>query len=386
MSTSKRPLKLELSPTIPDEPGRGILRIRHWQGASSNIRALLMHVGAGQQYLQVKDSHATWQTEPAWLEIPQLGQENDEYVLELSHILIDPLLFAPGGSLRITLAEDIQDTLTHSTGLLKVLPGVLTSDAGSTPKDIQPAAHGSILGTVPAGYEIAGSQKGAAVPDPEPENQDTTPPNTESHVDLAEPEPPAPVETGAIPETQPEPVTASEPEPVATTEPEPAAKTEPATNTAQKKSGKGLTIALATVFILILLGGGGAAYWLLSGGKAPDQGPCTVASITKESTVRAGVKACLDAQPDTAKLLGLIKNAKSKDLCDVIQLVYSSRGRSGDKEMALAYAREYDPKFHKGGKCFDVPDSATAAYWYKTVLEQDPDNQEAKDRLKALES
>ncbi|VFS89313.1 Uncharacterised protein [Kluyvera cryocrescens] len=58
--------------------------------------------------------------------------------------------------------------------------------------------------------------------------------------------------------------------------------------------------------------------------------------------------------------------------------------REAIPKIALVYAGEYDPKYHQPSECFKEPDKDTAAYWYETVLQTEPDNQTAKQRLEEL--
>lgn len=382
-------IKAEIHPTVPDEPGYGVLRIRQWEGATRNIKAMLMHVGSGQQHLNIKDRSANWQTEPAWLDIPELSLENNYYVLVLPPRIIDPLLSVTGGSIRITLTTDIEDQNSYAIGAIKIVSGVLTSAASSTdnePKHTeQTGSQGTTLGLTPAQFQeehlSLNTHEAASLP-----------PHT---LDLAQ-EARADSDTVVVDQSSQEPAPAADvSESTSTalhnnekdTSPLAVEENNTSKNTGSGPSqGKGITVALISVFLLMLLGGAGAVYWLLNKGTVPIDGPCTIASIGKESSVRNGVKTCLETQPKLADLQNLIKDAKNAELCDAVQLIYATRGRAGDKDMALAYAQEYDPKTHQGGSCFEQPDRATAAYWYQTVLEQDPNNQEAKERLKELES
>ena len=84
------------------------------------------------------------------------------------------------------------------------------------------------------------------------------------------------------------------------------------------------------------------------------------------------------------KLLAIIEAAKDAKKCGVAQRLYANRAQGGDVKVALAYAREYDPQEHKPSECFKTADADTAAYWYDTVLQNDPGNQKAKQRLEEL--
>ena len=77
--------------------------------------------------------------------------------------------------------------------------------------------------------------------------------------------------------------------------------------------------------------------------------------------------------------------AKANKQCGVAQRLYANRAQAGNIEVAQAYAREYDPKYLQPGACFAAPDNATAVYWYETILAQDPNNAEAKQRFEELQ-
>ncbi|MGL5303206.1 MAG: hypothetical protein ACRC9M_06340 [Aeromonas sp.] len=110
---------------------------------------------------------------------------------------------------------------------------------------------------------------------------------------------------------------------------------------------------------------------------------CSTDNLATKSELEF-VQACIMQKPPTADLLVVIENAKSAKKCGVAQRLYANRAQGGDSKVALAYAREYDPKFHKANDCFKEADKPTAAYWYDTVLQFEPDNAEAKQRYEEL--
>ena len=117
-------------------------------------------------------------------------------------------------------------------------------------------------------------------------------------------------------------------------------------------------------------------------GEATDDG-CSATNLATKSEL-AFVQACIAEQPPTDALLAVIQNAKSAQKCGVAQRLYANRAQGRDSKVALAYAREYDPKFHQSNDCFKEADNATAAYWYDTALQVEPDNAEAKQRYEEL--
>ncbi|MGE6106256.1 hypothetical protein [Aeromonas sobria] len=117
-------------------------------------------------------------------------------------------------------------------------------------------------------------------------------------------------------------------------------------------------------------------------GEATEDG-CSAVNLATKSELEF-VQACIAQQPPTDTLLAVIQSAKSAQKCGVAQRLYANRAQGGDSKVALAYAREYDPKFHQPNDCFKEADNATAAYWYDTVLQVEPNNGEAKQRYEEL--
>jgi hypothetical protein len=162
-----------------------------------------------------------------------------------------------------------------------------------------------------------------------------------------------------------------------------------------KKSNKGL-IGLLIVVLLLLAAGGGFWFYKRTPATAPvataaaaapvgaDAQACTLESMNSLPELTF-VQTCIKASPDSAKLLEIINQAKAGKHCGVAQRLYANRAQAGDALIANAYAREYDPKYLKASECFPVADNATAAYWYETILTQDPNNAEAKQRFEELQ-
>jgi hypothetical protein len=95
------------------------------------------------------------------------------------------------------------------------------------------------------------------------------------------------------------------------------------------------------------------------------------------------IQACLKTTPDTAKVLAVIETAKTAKRCEIVQRLYAFKGQAGDMVIALAYAKEFDPKFFTAG-CVTAADKNTALYWYDLVLSRDANHAEAKERAEAL--
>ncbi|MCS3431092.1 hypothetical protein [Klebsiella sp. BIGb0407] len=110
---------------------------------------------------------------------------------------------------------------------------------------------------------------------------------------------------------------------------------------------------------------------------------CTTANLNSQSELDF-VQSCVQQKLDNQQLLAIIQAAKDAHKCGVAQRLYANRAQGGDSQIALAYAGEYDPKYHQASECFKDPDADTAVYWYETALQSDPDNQTAKQRLEEL--
>ena len=111
--------------------------------------------------------------------------------------------------------------------------------------------------------------------------------------------------------------------------------------------------------------------------------PCSSEALSATKDDLPFIQTCLKTNPDTAKVLAVIELAKTAKRCDVAQRIYAFKGQGGDVVIALAYAKEFDPKFFVAG-CFAAADKNTAVYWYELVLARDPNHTEAKERAEAL--
>jgi hypothetical protein len=117
---------------------------------------------------------------------------------------------------------------------------------------------------------------------------------------------------------------------------------------------------------------------------APSAAPaCSSEALAATKDDLSFIQSCLKSNPDTAKVLAMIELAKTAKRCDVAQRMYAFKGQGGDVVIALAYAKEFDPKFFVAG-CLTAADKNTALYWYDLVLAKDPNHTEAKERAEAL--
>ncbi|MCW9482089.1 hypothetical protein ABN140_26675 [Klebsiella michiganensis] len=206
----------------------------------------------------------------------------------------------------------------------------------------------------------------------------------------------------ATPEDPSEPVIATEtgvaPAPV-----EPIIHSE--VRTPVKSGPSRLPVISAVILVLVVIAG--ALWWFLGRDKSPEvayveqtqqETPASAPTAAPEPVARSTcsaqglnsqneldfVQSCVLEKLDSDKLLTIIQAAKEAKKCGVAQRLYANRAQSGDTKIAIVYAGEYDPKYHQPSECFKAPDKDTAAYWYETVLQTEPDNQTAKQRLEEL--
>lgn len=171
--------------------------------------------------------------------------------------------------------------------------------------------------------------------------------------------------------------------------------------TQQKSGASRLPLIGGAILFLALIAG--ALWWFLGKDSAQDVVPaaqaqqeaptaapeaqapdgCSAESLNTLSELEF-VQRCVQEKLDSDKLLTIVQSAKEAKKCGVAQRLYANRAQSGDTKIALIYAGEYDPKYHQPSECFKEPDKDTAAYWYETVLQSEPDNQTAKQRLEEL--
>ncbi|MFB5643041.1 hypothetical protein ACEZEZ_14825 [Kluyvera ascorbata] len=192
--------------------------------------------------------------------------------------------------------------------------------------------------------------------------------------------------------------------PAAIVEPDTVAPELHAEERSQRKSSPSrLPLIGTSVLALVVIAG--ALWWFLGRDKTPDVVPAAqaqqetpVTAPPPEKTAQNGctteslnslneldfVQSCVQEKLDSDKLLAIVQAAKDAKKCGVAQRLYANRAQGGDTKVAIVYASEYDPKYHQPSECFKEPDKDTAAYWYETVLQTEPNNQTAKQRLEEL--
>jgi len=338
------PIRVDLLALEPNVPGQARLTVKKWQGDEEQLEFSIQRNQDG-FYLQ---DHKTWSNNPFWFKVSRFNLTANDEALEtqVGPNVVDPLL--EGGANSQFQIELRQQNHGHADkGVVRPGVGLLPSTAGGQTR----STYGSAELTTPS------------VP----------------AVEIPEiPDMPELVLSTAEPEVELESVLT---EPAYTPPPPPV-----------KKSNKGLIGLL----IVVLLLAAGAGFWFYKRTPAPavtataaapagaDAQACTLDSMNSLPELTF-VQTCIKAAPDSARLLEIINQAKAGKHCGVAQRLYANRAQAGDTLIANAYAREYDPKYLKASECFPTADNATAAYWYETILTQDPNNAEAKQRFEELQ-
>ncbi|MBV7476888.1 hypothetical protein [Pseudomonas sp. PDM31] len=338
------PIRVDLLALEPNLPGQARLTVKKWQGGEEQLEFSLQRNQDG-FYLQ---DHKAWSNNPFWFKVSRFNLTANGEALEtqIGPNVVDPLL--EGGAnaqFQIELRE--QNHGHADKGVVRPGIGVLPSMAGGQTR----STYGGAELTAPS----VPAQDIPEIPDMPELVLSTAEPDLElesvlTETDYTPPPPPA------------------------------------------KKSNKGLIGLL----IVVLLLAAGAGFWFYKRTPAPavaataaapagaDAQACTLDSMNSLPELTF-VQTCIKAAPDSAKLLEIINQAKAGKHCGVAQRLYANRAQAGDTLIANAYAREYDPKYLKASECFPAADNATAAYWYETILTQDPNNAEAKQRFEELQ-
>nr|WP_232370241.1 hypothetical protein [Xenorhabdus lircayensis] len=318
------------------------MRIEDWQGATEGVRVSVQR----NQDRCFLDEQGQWVSNEVWLVLPDLQEVDGAVEARIGPALVDALLAERQVAYRVT-AKDNDDQ--RDMGVLKIADGVLSSLA----------------------------KGGHAPTDKERELRDNVPPAQEPTVLPEEIPPVETLEPSILPEPEPQPLPIHER--IAFPSPVPSASA--------KKSNKGMLIAL--VVLLIAVVAGVLLWWLKPQDKpepmivsASETAPCARENMTKGSGLDF-VKSCLRSQPSGQQVLEVINQAKEAKQCDIAQRLYAYKAQSGDTKIALHYAQEYDPKTVTKKGCF-VADAQTAIYWYEILINQDPQNSEAKTRLAEL--
>lgn len=315
-------------------PGQASLVVKQWTGPDENLD-LAIQRNQDMGYLQ---ADGRWSSNPHWFQIASLERQGDDLAAVVGKDIVDPLLETVNAAYRPML---------RVRGTSENVPGKILKVA----RELMPSAA--------AGKTASGTTTGELPP---PKAAEPVEPAAPVVVEEPVAPPPAP------PEPEPLPV-ASEPE---------------------RKRPMGLYAGLAVA--LLAAAGAGLWFWKF---KDPAPSPvtppaasanaaaCGTASMSGKTELEF-VQECVKENLASPAMLDIILDAKKEGHCGIAQRLYANKAQAGDVLIALAYAKEYDPKYHAASKCFATPDKATAAYWYETVLGVDANNAEAKERFEEL--
>lgn len=339
-------IRVSLETLQPNIPGYAQIRIKNWHEATEGLKFKLQR---NQDQYFLDDSQTRWSGSEHWFTLPPVEGQEDDLVFDIGQDLLDPLLETTSAAYRITVRNSAGN---EGAVVLKLASGLLPSSAlGQS----QLPADSSVLVT--------------------PERQ-------------------------LIEEQVPEPVPEPEPPLVAEAAPAPVVQAPVQPDITHKKTaGAGKKIIWVLVLLLLVVLLALLAWWFLQQKNSADvtvsasatkpevaavkDGPCSVTGMAQENEL-AFIRNCLNDTTDSSAILTVIQQAKENTHCGIAQRLYANRAQSGDTAIALAYAKEYDPKFSAGNACFKEADIETAIYWYETVIENDPGNNEAKQRLEEL--
>ncbi|KRW60845.1 hypothetical protein [Pseudomonas sp. TTU2014-080ASC] len=343
-------LRIELKAAQSGQPGYGELTLHGWAQEGEGLELTIQRNQDG-HYLAAGGS---WDSNPVWHALDGMSLNDEVLNGEVGPWLIDPLMANPQNAYMLQLRNpDGSDK-----GVVRIVGTILSSQAA---------------GSSQSGEKRAERPAPAVTPPPPP----------------SEPEP----EPTPLPEPEPEPVLTLDPEP----EPEPiAAEPRPQPTPVPEKKGSKLGLIIAILLVLAALAA--AAWWFFlrtPGTTAPaatseastsaaDTAPCSVGALGQDKDDLVFIQSCLKSNPSSEQVLAAINAAKEAKRCGVVQRIYAHKAQAGDAAVAFAYAREYDPEHFKSGGCVEAADAETAAYWYEIAVNNDPSNQEAKQRMEAL--
>jgi len=337
----------ELKPAINQMPGYGLLTLQGWETPAASFDDSYEVCVQRNQDSRFLGANNQWTATQTWHQVESTESQNAFVALTLGPSIVDPLVENP----QMTYLLQARYGQELAQGVMRIREGVLSSHASGQ-----------------TGEAVSRIAKAAPV----------AAPVSEALISGAEP---APV---GVPDPLIEPV--SQP---------------------KSKSAQGLLIAVIVVVLALLVAYFGWR-WYQGQQQAPAAvtpppapsapaaltippaaSPAVVAAACSNEALAATkddlsfIQTCLKTTPDTAKVLAVIEFAKAAKRCDVAQRLYAFKGQAGDIVIALAYAKEFDPKFFVAG-CLAAADKNTALYWYDLVLTRDATHAEAKERAEAL--
>ena len=372
------PLRLELKASATG-PGYAQLTVAGWNQDAGSIELSVQRNQDG----RFLDESGEWTTNPVWHDVSILEKTADGLGGEMGPWLVDPLVKNP----QVAYMFELRSPDHKDKGVLRIMGGILSSQAAGN--SLNPEARTRPQNAAPVVKEEP--------PTPPPAPPKIEPPKVEpsqlepTQVKTPEPEPSMSMKFGmqAINDGT---VVQKKPDETSSTSgfPPHSQVTDAPVPPAPKKRSM-LPLYLTLIGLLLLVSVGAAWYLGLfttgklsgAGGNAASSGACGEEAM-KAGDDLAFVQGCLKSSPSSDQVLAVIAAAKEAKLCNIAQRLYAYKAQGGDAKIALAYAHEYDPDSFEAGGCIESADGETAAYWYEIVVNHDPNNAEAKQRLEKL--
>ncbi|MBI0006185.1 hypothetical protein H3S74_08090 [Gilliamella sp. W8126] len=347
-------LRIELE---GDKPGVAKFLAQKWSG-SADIDILIQRNQDG-YYLSGLNQ---WGPEKNWHTVTSMSVENEQLSGLVDEWLVDSLLSQENSVRFLAEIRDKQNQSYIDRGVVNIAETVFPSSALNTQLSISDETKQNTFESDKVASNLVESDDSQPV---EPETEEQTI-GMENEV-IVEPEMESEIEVTPTPTITQQEVSASQP--------------------TKAKSKLGLIIIIFV--ILLTLAGIGFAVWyfLFSQDKNPltsliqSNSQCNIANATTDDL--SFIQQCLQSKPDADAVIDVINQAKQANKCNIAQRLYANQSLLNAK-VALLYAKEYDVKFYQDNQCFKA-DKETAIYWYETSLNNDPNNELAKERLAELQ-
>ncbi|KES16362.1 hypothetical protein GASC598P17_010890 [Gilliamella apis SCGC AB-598-P17] len=343
-------LRIELE---GDKPGIAKFLAQKWSG-SADVDLLIQRNQDG-YYLSGLNQ---WGPEKNWHTVTNMSVDNEQLSGLVGEWLVDSLLSQENRVRFLIEIRDKQNQNYTDRGVVSIAETVFPSSALNTQSSISDEIEQNTLESDKVTSNLVESDDSQSV-EPETEEQII---EIENEL-IAEPE----KEIEAEIEVTPAPAISPLP--------------------AKTKSKLGLFIIIFVILLTLAGIGVGVWYFLFSQGKNPltsltqSNSQCNVANVTTDDL--SFIQQCLQSKPDTDTVIDIINQAKQANKCNIAQRLYANQSLLNAK-VALLYAKEYDVKFYQDNQCFKA-DKETAIYWYETSLNNDPNNELAKERLAELQ-
>ena len=347
-------LRIELE---GDKPGVAKFLAQKWSG-SADIDILIQRNQDG-YYLSGLNQ---WGPEKNWHTVTSMSVENEQLSGLVDEWLVDSLLSQENSVRFLAEIRDKQNQSYIDRGVINIAETVFPSSALNTQLSISDETKQNTFESDKVASNLVESDDSQPV---EPQTEEQTI-GMENEV-IVEPEMESEIEVTPTPTITQQEVSASQP--------------------TKAKSKLGLIIIIFV--ILLTLAGIGFAVWyfLFSQDKNPltsltqSNSQCNIANATTDDL--SFIQQCLQSKPDADAVIDVINQAKQANKCNIAQRLYANQSLLNAK-VALLYAKEYDVKFYQDNQCFKA-DKETAIYWYETSLNNDPNNELAKERLAELQ-